>query len=900
MKNQENTFIKLYRYCRLPSLRLRLTVFVLAIAISIMLVSSVYIGRHAAAVIEQNFNQQLSATNLTLSTAVSVWLETHLKILHNLVTRPEIISMNPKTQKSVLERMGRSFPYMYLISTTGLGGLDVARNDNRPSKDYSDRLWFSKSRDGATVAYESLISKTVGKSAMAISMPIRNSKEEVVGVGMFSLNLDNLAQQVRVTKVGETGFAYVVDSQNKVIAHPDPVYVNDLRNLGNYAPVVALRNGRSGLMTFADQEGHRWRAHISVLDNGWGVLVQQREEELLSSQYLFHKVSISAILLAALTLTAMTWWVVRRSLKPVEVLTEAVTAISLDGRQHPDFTPVKQAVAKIGTRDEIGTLAESFNQMATHLEATLVSLEQELSERKLMEASLRENEEKYRSLVDNLNIGVYRSSADLNGCFLQANPAMIKMLGYDSTTELLRTPATNLYLIPLERQEYLDQVRIEGFVKDKELKLRKKDGTFLICSITGAAQYAEDGTMKWIDGVVEDITEIKNAELERVRLEETLRQSQKMESIGLLAGGIAHDFNNLLTPIIGYSEILSSGLSRDDKRFNQIQFVLQAAERARDLTQQLLVFSRKQIIELKTVDLGEIVRRFENMLRSTIRENVEIGVYISSKTSPVRADARQIEQVLVNLSVNAQDSMPEGGKLTIETMDIELDETYTNSHPEVPPGSYVMLSVADSGSGMDEETVEHIFEPFFTTKELGKGTGLGLSIVYGIVKQHGGSICVYSEKGIGTIFKIFIPKTEGELTELKDHSRSSATHPQGNETIVVVEDNDMVRLLVCDMLKNIGYNVISTESPEKCLDLVRQCAGEIDLLLTDVVMPGMNGKALYDRLCAEWPGLKVVFMSGYSSNIITEHGVLNEDVNFIQKPFALLTMTEKIRQVLDS
>ncbi len=888
---------RLYNYFSMPGLRLRITGLVLTIAISILLTASVYIGNHAAKMIEQNSSQQLGAANRTLATAVTIWLETHLNVLHNLVSLPDMISMNPKKQKPVLERMGQSFPYMYLVSATDLTGMDVARNDNNPLRDYSDRQWFIKSRDGETVTYESLISKTVNKSALAISMPIRNDQEQIVGVGMFSLNLDSLAQQVRVTQVGKSGFAYVVDPQNRVIAHPDPVFVNSLMDLSKYPPVAELRSGSRGALSFTDTEGRRWRANVSALDNGWGVIVQQLEEELLSSQSLFQKVSFMAILFAALILSATTWLAVRMALKPVELLTKAVASVSIDGEKHLDLEPVRQAAREITTGDEVGTLAERFSEMAIHLDATLASLEQELNERKLVEASLRENEEKYRTLVENVNIGVYRT--EFNGRFIQTNPAMFKMLGYDSMSEFMNVSATSLYQSPEDRIFVVEEIRRKGFIKDREVIFRKKDGTSLCCSITGAAQYAEDGSMKWIDGVIEDITEIKNAERERLRLEETLRQSQKMESIGLLAGGIAHDFNNLLTPIIGYSEIMSTGFSKDDKRFNQIQFVLQAAERARDLTQQLLVFSRKQVIELKTVDLGQIVRRFENMLRSTIRENVEIGVYISNKTSPVRADAGQIEQVLVNLSVNAQDSMPEGGKLTIETMDIDLDENYTNSHPEVSPGSYVMLSVTDNGSGMEDETIEHIFEPFFTTKELGKGTGLGLSTVYGIVKQHGGSIDVYSEKGSGTVFKIFIPKAEGELTKQKDTSNSSVIHSRGNETVFVVEDNDMVRLLVCEMLNNTGYNVISTESPEKCLELVQQYEGEIDLLLTDVVMPGMNGKALYDRLCMDRPELKVIFMSGYSSNIITEHGVLNEDVNFIQKPFALLTMTEKVHQVLD-
>ena len=879
---------------------MRITVFVLAIAMSILLTASVYIGNHAADMIEQNSNQQLSAANRTLATAVTVWLEIHLNILRNLVSLPDMISMQAVKQKPVLQSMGSAFPYMYLVSSTDLHGMDVARNDYNALRDYSDREWFKRARNGEPVSYESLISKTVNKSALAISMPIKNNRFQVVGVGMFSLNLDNLAKQVRVTQVGKSGYAYVVDSNNRVIAHPDSSYVNGLKDLGNYPPVVALRKGHVGQFSFVDTEGRKWRSHVSQLENGWGIVVQQLEDELLSSQHLFQKVSFSVVFLAAIILFSTTWWAVRKALRPVELLTNAVAKIKTGDLNHPDFDSIRQAARDINTHDEVGTLAESFNEMSIHLEATLANLEQELSERKMIEASLRENEEKYRSLVDNVNIGVYRSSPDLTGNFIQANPAMLKMLGYDSIEEFLSITATDLYQDPQDRGAYVEEVRWKGFVKDRELNLKKKDGTAVACSITGAAQYDKDGSLKWVDGVIEDITDLKHAEAERLTLEEQLRQSQKMETVGLLAGGIAHDFNNLLTPILGYSELLLTGFPKEDSRYRQLQSVFQAAGRARDLTQRLLAFSRKQVIELKTVDLGDIVRRFDNMLRSTIRENIAIEVRISPDTSLVRADAGQIEQVLINLSVNAQDAMPDGGKLTIETMDVDLDKSYTASHPEILPGHYVMLAVTDTGSGMDSDMIQHIFEPFYTTKELGKGTGLGLSTVYGIVKQHGGSICVYSELSQGTVFKVFLPMASGVQVALHEHVLETRAHSRGEETILVVEDNEMVRMLTCDMLTNIGYHVLSAETPANALKLVEEYDGTIQMLLTDVVMPQMNGRVLFDRLSQMRNDLKVIFMSGYSSNIITDQGVLRDDVNFIQKPFSLHALSEKIRQVMDS
>jgi two-component system cell cycle sensor histidine kinase/response regulator CckA len=373
-----------------------------------------------------------------------------------------------------------------------------------------------------------------------------------------------------------------------------------------------------------------------------------------------------------------------------------------------------------------------------------------------------------------------------------------------------------------------------------------------------------------------------------------------MESVGLLAGGVSHDFNNLLTPILGYTDLLLAKLPPDDAQAKSLQIIKQAAGRARDLTRQLLAFSRKQILELKTVNLGHIILTFENMLRRTIRENISIELRISPDLGLVRADTGQIEQVLLNLSINAQDAMPEGGTLSIEAKDINLDESYTSRHPEIISGPYVMLSVSDTGIGMDEETRAHIFEPFFTTKELGRGTGLGLSTVYGIVKQHGGSISVYSEKGQGSIFKVYIPKVVEQGAAIEKRQPLPEELACGIETILVVEDNDMVRKLTCDMLTNLGYQVLVAENPDRCIELVKERKCPFHLLLTDVVMPKMNGVDLFDTLHLMLPNLKVLFMSGYASDVIGRHGVLDEKINFIQKPFSLHALSQKVRHALDS
>jgi signal transduction histidine kinase len=387
----------------------------------------------------------------------------------------------------------------------------------------------------------------------------------------------------------------------------------------------------------------------------------------------------------------------------------------------------------------------------------------------------------------------------------------------------------------------------------------------------------------------------RSAELEAANRK--LLQSQKLESIGLLSGGVAHDFNNLLTPIRGYAELVRTSLREDDPLRTELAEIERAAERARELTQQLLAFSRKQIIEVKPVDLREIIRRAERILRRTIREDISIRLELAATPSIVRADAGQIELVLVNLSINAQDAMPEGGVLRIETVSFPVDESYAARHPGLSPGPHVMLAVSDTGVGMDQPTMARIFEPFFTTKEVGKGTGLGLSTAYGIITQHGGSINVHSEKGHGSTFKILLPQLEG--AEAAPPREPVDLVLRGTETILVVEDNPMVRTLLGRLLPSLGYETLTAGGVEECLELVKTRTGSLHLLLTDVVMPTMNGRELYERVRLLRPELKVLFMSGYTTEVIGHHGVIEEGVHFLHKPFSRSALSIKIRAALE-
>jgi PAS domain S-box-containing protein len=409
----------------------------------------------------------------------------------------------------------------------------------------------------------------------------------------------------------------------------------------------------------------------------------------------------------------------------------------------------------------------------------------------------------------------------------------------------------------------------------------------------------ERGTIAGIVIFSEVITARKRAELALRQTEEQLRHSQKMEAVGRLAGGIAHDFNNLLTVISGYGEVASESLPSADPARAHIAEILAAAARAANLTHQLLAFSRKQVLSPRVVNLNALVADTERLLRRLIGEDIALAAALSPDLGQVRVDASQVGQILMNLAVNARDAMPNGGRLTLETKNVELDETYAHSHPEVRPGRYVLLAVSDTGVGMDAETRARIFEPFFTTKERGKGTGLGLSTIYGIVKQSDGHIWVYSEPGHGATFKVYFPRVDAAPEPLPTAPRHDAPL-RGHETVLVVEDDDSLRRLVHDVLRRHGYELLAARDGAEALALSGRHAGAIDLMITDVVMPGLGGRELARQLAPLRPAMKVLYVSGYTENAIVHHGQLDAGLEFLPKPFAPEELARKVRAILDN
>jgi PAS domain S-box-containing protein len=512
----------------------------------------------------------------------------------------------------------------------------------------------------------------------------------------------------------------------------------------------------------------------------------------------------------------------------------------------------------------------------------------DITGRKRMEAGLKESEERYRLLFERNLAGVYRSTAD--GRLLECNRAFARMLGYLSPAEAMSHPEADLHGGPAAHAEFRERLRKEGSLVNYESQARRKDGSPVWVIQNVSLLKNEDGE-EMLLGTVFDVTE-------RRRLEEQLLQSQKMEAVGRLAGGIAHDFNNLLTAIAGYSDLLLSDLPANDPRRESAVEIREAGRRAAGLTQQLLAFSRRQVLEPRVLDLNAVIAGMEKMLRRVIGEDIELTTALDPDLWRTMADPGQIEQAIVNLAVNARDAMPRGGRLTLETANVTLDEKFASAYATVQPGPHVMLAVSDNGIGMDAALQARLFEPFFTTKERGKGTGLGLSTTYGIVKQSGGSIWVYSEPGHGTTFKIYLPRCEEPLAE-REAPPLPLTPRAGSETVLLVEDETEVRRLVERLLQMQGYAVIAAASPAEAIGAAR-AAGKIDLLVTDVIMPGMNGREMARLLAAERPRMRVLYMSGYTDAAIAQQGILPPGTAFLSKPFTPDVLARKVREVLDA
>jgi PAS domain S-box-containing protein len=556
-------------------------------------------------------------------------------------------------------------------------------------------------------------------------------------------------------------------------------------------------------------------------------------------------------------------------------------------------TPIQSQFAEkhIGVFTNDAAITKSaLDPIQQEVVALFCSLLGNIIERKQAEQALRRSEEYFRSLIENTSDIIAVLNADRT--IRYASPSVERILGYQpeelvgrNVTEVIHPEETQTIAHRME-----EAIQKPRFPVSVDFRAHHKDGSWRILEGVGK-NLLENPAVAGFIANVRDITE-------RTQLEERLRQSQKMEAVGKLAGGVAHDFNNLLTAVTGYCDLLLVRLGESDPLRNEVWEIRKAGERATSLTRQLLAFSRRQMLQPKVIKINRTIAEMGKMLQRLIGEDVDLVTVLDAQLGCVKVDPSQIEQVVMNLAVNARDAMSHGGRLTIETSNVDLDEAYARRHAEVQPGPYVLIAVSDTGCGMDAETQSRIFEPFFTTKEVGRGTGLGLSMIYGIVKQSGGHVWVYSEIGKGTTFKIYFPRVEGPAEEDESVSQRAAL-TLGSETVLLVEDEDEVRKLVREILELNGYTVLEVSRGLEAIQTCRQYEGPIHLILTDVVMPGMSGRELVERMIPLRPQMRVLYMSGYTENAIVHHGVLDEGTAFIQKPFTPAALARKVRDVLD-
>ena len=780
-----------------------------------------------------------------------------------------------------------------LRETEAYTGLAAAKPDGevfasappiaRPAN-FADRQWFQRvMQTRGFVIGEYVLGRISGKPLIVLGYPVLDHTGEITTVLCIGLDLAWMEKSLRKSELAKGMSLTVIDSNGTILvrlpdpenligkAMPEQPLIRTMLTRGEGVAEGVGLDGKPCLLGFTSVGKRPEAIHMGVSIPRHMAFADVRRSTVQSL--------ILVALVAVIGLVGG-WFISGLFvLSPVTRLlhmTKQLTAGDLAIRRERPYVP-----------GEIGQLAYHFELMAD-------SLKRREAERDRAEEALRESEEKYRTILSDMEEGYYE--VDLAGNFLFFNDAVPKFGGY-SRDEFMGTnyrdytdEETAKQLYKVYNQVYTNGTPVKGF----EWKIIRKDGTelYMEVSIFLNTKQGFKGNPIGFRGLLRDVTERKEEEEENRKLEAQFLHAQKMEAVGRLAGGIAHDFNNLLTTIIGYTGLVMLHMGKDNPLYGNLEEINRAAKSAASLIRQLLAFSRRQIIQPVVLNLNRVAGGIEKMLRRLIGEDIELVTILE-------ADPGQIEQVIMNLAVNAKDALPQGGKITIETANVDLDDVYASNHGvELTPGPYVMLAVSDTGMGMDKETQSKIFEPFFTTKEKGKGTGLGLSTVYGMVKQSHGFIWVYSEPGKGTTFKLYFPRAEkGEIVRKENPSLGKVG---GSETILVVEDDQSVRGLAASALSNYGYAVIEAETGEEALETFSQHEEEIHLLLADVVLPGMSGRELAERLTSRYPQTKVLYMSGYAYNAIVHQGVLEEGIEFIQKPFSPEPLARKVREVLDA
>jgi signal transduction histidine kinase/CheY-like chemotaxis protein len=855
------------------SIRSRLiTIFISLAIIPLLLLGGVLIWKNYTVDIEQTKESQKRKTILASENIFLVLHEQENKIL-TLLKMHYFPDMPQEEKRHVLSKFlsiakdkehGYIFDNLILLDANGRESLRVSRTHLVTSNDIAD--WaqseqFTKSVSTGDIFYSQVFfTEHTGEPVLNMSVPILDLRtQEPMGVLVAEMKLKFIWHQITALNVGKSGKAFLTNENGRVIVHPNRSIV--LKNTSFKIPKVTKimpgLNGKKSIV-FAEKITFGNLPLYFVTE----VPTSEALQHIYNSLYI-----LGAILLLTLAASiALVFVLVRQIVRPLESLATTARDVS-----RGDYSK-KAELHKI---KEFMELSNAFNSMTGRLHETIENLEGQINFVENVIESL--SHPLYVIDVNDYTVKMANSAANFG---MLTSGSKCHMLTHKSDTPCggPEHPCTIEEIKKSGRPVMMQHIHCD----------HENDGQ-RIFEVYGYPIFNDKGEIAQVIEYNIDITEKKN-------LEDQLRQAQKLEAIGSLASGVAHDFNNLLTTILGYGELGLMKLAADDPQREKIEAIYEAGVKASTLTRQLLAFSRKQILEMQVINLNNLLENLTKMLGRMIGENIEIRMHLDPSAGNLTADPGQIEQIVMNLAINARDAMPDGGTITIETQEFALDEEYCNIHAEVVPGTYVALYVTDNGTGMPPEVMEKIFDPFYTTKEKGTGTGLGLSTVYGIVKQHKGHIYVYSELGSGTTFKIYFPRIE---TAAEDKIRKVfPAMEKGDETILVADDEISIRKLIRDTLEPLGYKIIEAADGEEALELFRQSEYKIDLLLTDVIMPKMTGKKLVEALSAEQKDFKVLYMSGYTDNVIVHQGILDENIEFINKPLIPSLLTKKIREVL--
>lgn len=749
--------------------------------------------------------------------------------------------------------------------------------------DISDRPYFqSIMAGGPTQITPPLISKTTGIPNVFMVSPIQDDDGRPLGLIGAGISLKYIQHIAEDLNTGDTGYGFIIANDGTYIYHPEKSLIMKAKITELDNPMLnklgrMMVAGKSGLYSFTENDKDMLALYFPIPLTGWAVASVLPKSELFAPAVNMVKIlllitSFFSILVGLAIILAM-----KRLTRPLQNLADHAQQLSKGDLNIPAL--------QIESGDEIGKLSRAFNQMTTNLLAT--------------HHGLKDSENKYRSIFENSLIGIIQVAMD--GTVLHANPAFVQMFGYSSLESMLAEVddvQTSMYVRPEDRTSLLQQLLDCDRLRHQEIQLKNRNGEPFWVSIDMSLVRGEQGEPVRIESHINDINVRIEAEKQRAALESQLAQSQKIEAVGKLAGGVAHDFNNILSVIIGKSEIALMKMNKTDQFYDFFADIKKAAEHSANLTRQLLAFARRQAIAPKVVDINQILEETLSMLRRIISEGIDVRHKPSADLWHVKIDPDQMAQIITNLCVNARDAIDGVGKIIVKTENATLEEKYYTNLTDYLPGDYVCLSVSDDGVGMDPETQKQIFEPFFTTKGMAKGTGLGLATVYGIVTQNKGFINIYSEVDQGTSFKIYLPRYTGDKEKATVLTASDS--PRGTESVLIVEDEPELLKVTEQMLRELGYTVFAVNDPEDALLYANEFSDKIDLLLTDVIMPKMNGRDLANTITTRHPTIRCLFMSGYTADIIAHQGVLDEGINFLQKPFSVQNISNKIRAVLDA